>query len=1099
MLNYKFRIATGLLSWLMLATICTLAGVSPADAGIAVSSQNTFIKEFMEAPSRYGLYVRWQWPGPNVKKEEVRRQVKALADEGFAGAELTIFAGGRGWNTDEWNRAVMWALEAAKEYGITLDFMLTVGTISIPEMAVDADAAEKKLASYATEVNLPAGSDGNVRVTLDYPEAGRTYVTGRLMGVTYAESVGKDEDTVILDENSVGVLYENNEQGTFVPDSRYTLEELLGVADRRDLAGYDPETGKFTMEAVTDAMMTVSVDLPANTGDEDKTYYLFSFWELPSGKTFGFNEGTYVNNTTIDHLSREGALAVIDTYETSFDKNPGMRELLKEVGGAWFGDSLELTTQGEWTRHMLNEFYARNGYDILPYMVAVTGNNKGGMGFGFPPPGLSEGRGEGSVDMSAPAGRDGNKPEMPGMPGYGFGQAPSGPSFEFENCQDRIVNTYYNTVTDLFIENHVEILQAWAARYDMKIRYQSTYGYNAYMGKASLYIDIPETESLQYLDHVDGYRGQTGAVHMGKGDGIFSSEVGETLEQWLYMATWYDFLWRANRFFAVGGNQNVYHVFPYVTNSDDEEEVWPGFKAQPNVGDNLSTNFPSFTYIDGYNDYISRAQRLLREGTAKVDVAIYHHSWSNNRSDLYPFYEDDNLDRLGYSYDFLGPAALELKQATVTNGVLAENGPAYKALVFNGQRDLPLQTARTLVKMAGEGLPMVFIGEPPSGVSYFPGSTGGAAKETQEIQTLMARLISFPAIVQVELPADVPGALKKLGISPDAACGETTLLTAHRASKGVDYYFLYNQEKYYGDDYWTPPAAVKTSISFRGLGDDLRPYALDLWTGEITPIAAYTVADDGRITVEVSLAGNDTCVIAVAEKDAFTGASTPDMHVANASTEAAYRYGEDDGIILRATKNGVYDTVLSDGRAVTHEISGLPDAKALDDWNLKVISWEPGERSFDVNKEIVFDARIGKAFSWNSLGKLQNGQDATDISGVGVYTTTVAWDSGAADGAFLDLGEVHDLYRLFVNDTAIYGMDIVDTMVDIGPYLTDGNNTIRVEVASNVYNAMNANDLIGVGAPGGGVKNSPAPWTPTEFGLTSGVTLISYRDETIPK
>jgi hypothetical protein len=114
-----------------------------------------------------------------------------------------------------------------------------------------------------------------------------------------------------------------------------------------------------------------------------------------------------------------------------------------------------------------------------------------------------------------------------------------------------------------------------------------------------------------------------------------------------------------------------------------------------------------------------------------------------------------------------------------------------------------------------------------------------------------------------------------------------------------------------------------------------------------------------------------------------------------------------------------------------------------------------------------------------------------------VYSTSVAWDSVAADGAYLDLGDVRDLYRVFVNDAPVYGLDLVDTRLDIGPLLQDGDNSIRIEVASNVYNAMNANELIGLGAPGGGVKNDPAPWTPTRFGLLSGVTMTYYRDATL--
>src|SRR5437870_739998 len=43
---------------------------------------------FKKAPREFGPYTRWWWPGNDVTSEELQREIKMLADNGFAGVEI---------------------------------------------------------------------------------------------------------------------------------------------------------------------------------------------------------------------------------------------------------------------------------------------------------------------------------------------------------------------------------------------------------------------------------------------------------------------------------------------------------------------------------------------------------------------------------------------------------------------------------------------------------------------------------------------------------------------------------------------------------------------------------------------------------------------------------------------------------------------------------------------------------------------------------------------------------------------------------------------------------------------------------------------------
>ena len=106
---------------------------------------------------------------------------------------------------------------------------------------------------------------------------------------------------------------------------------------------------------------------------------------------------------------------------------------------------------------------------------------------------------------------------------------------------------------------------------------------------------------------------------------------------------------------------------------------------------------------------------------AKVDVAVFENNpdiyddRSLTRADGDSVYPDHGiLNASGFSYDFVSAAMLDLPQAVVTNGRLAEHGPAYKALIIFQSGGMTMHVADRLKELAEAGFKIVFVVEAPT-------------------------------------------------------------------------------------------------------------------------------------------------------------------------------------------------------------------------------------------------------------------------------------------------------------------------------------------------------------------------------------------------
>lgn len=748
-----------------------------------------------------------------------------------------------------------------------------------------------------------------------------------------------------------------------------------------------------TLELDTAADLTFRVDDGRIkwTAPLDGEWYLFGFWSQTNGQ---MNDS--IGAPAIDHFSKAAADAVTGYWDKRLFADPEILALYEKNAGNLFCDSIELNATmlggmygatpmpvAIWSPAVLEEFHMRRGYDLTPYLPSIFVKGLYQLGAGN--------RTDGDSDYD----------------------------FADRSANLRIRNDFFQTLTDMFRDNHLGTIRRWANRHHMKLRYQ-TYGMPTELSSGLAEVDIPETESLGFHDSTDGYRIQSGAVHLYDRE-IYSIEVGAVMG-YGYKQTWtgqdFGLLWQLHRGFAAGVNQAVLHGMSYDTSSASEHFEamfkWPGLSL---MGSRFSNEWggrqPNSLHARALTDYIARTQYLLQLGKPKVDLAIYRYHIDGIHgamgTELTPY------EQAGFTYDFVSPCLLDLANAQTATfegqSVLAVEGPAYRAIVVDMRKksltgdwrasDLPIETANQLIAFAESGLPVVVVGETPNHVASFSGSKDKMRAKDVELCDRIEHLLNLPTVRAVKTQEDVVAALGELSVIPAVQVqSESPLLNARRYENGISYYFIYNPSQV---------EAFEGEVQFKGTGN---PFKLNAWDGTICPMAAVHTGS-GQTTSKLRLAPNGTALIAVAE--------------------------ERTGLLQREK----YRDTIAKGKRI------IPDR-----WSLVVDSWTAGAHPTETKIERI-ELELDELRSWIHIPELRQ------VSGIGRYRTSFRIEERKDTSAavILEMGEVSDTFRIFVNGQELNGVDQIGRHIPIGEYLRYGeNNELEVEVATTLNNALSIFD-----------------------------------------
>lgn len=900
--------------------------------------------------------------------------------------------------------------------------------------------------------------------------SGTHWSTSNLVSINPDEEAASQELGYQTVDVAVGQEYNGTvpkpaltEFATIMRLEKIIAAKVTSFSEEEELTGLDADSLKDVTElAVEGENGEWNISYTAPT---DGDYKLFAFWQYGTSENY---KPAISNSYTINYYSKEGANALIDYWENTV-LTPELREVIKENGHvSMFMDSLELNPKGEnntgnlWSVDYLEQFEKRRGYDVSLYLPILIMSN------------------------------------------YRFNQPRVYP-FVLEGKEDiceKVRNDLYQTNTELYRENCLDIIKEWLNGFGMTLRAQNSYGKELEISTPVKSIDFVETESLAYATELDSFRGQSGAAHLY--DKVYSSETNAIMYgNYKYSS---DYLMQAMYTqFASGIQKTVTHGYSSEY-GPEENTVWPGFEGMmPMFSERYNKRQPnSIDYPQLWGNHVARLQSVLMQGAARMDLGILRsdYVYCKTRHRAFPredhqgnnylrqhkgyYWEDTTLQDAGYTYDYFSPMILQDTDITCENGLVQADSVGYQALLLY-QEELPYESAEVLYQWASDGLPVVIV-EGSTTEDIFDGkiktnesaaiTTGFLDGKDEELAQLMKEIKALDTVKTVETEAEAYGALQELGVRPRAEFTEANqnLLTVMREAEDASYLYVYNYM--YEDE-----QSFKGQISVEGIHT---PYVYNTWNNEAEHLGEYT-CEDGRTILNVDIEPGEVVVFAL------DSSNEPEVTIV-AAENVEKAVVEDEGRVLYVPESGNVALTYSDGSTASMEIA-VPDDIVLGDWNLVVESWEPGEkisRSEDrglgyVSKEVTYttDKRsidVGQTalIPWKDMEAV-----GKEVSGVGYYTNTfVTPEDWAEENGLMFEAESFSggTATLFVNGTQV-PLNMDNGRADISDYVQIGENSIEVRVTSSLRNRM-----LQIGYEG---------WSdfvpePAEYGLQGEVILNAY-------
>lgn len=699
-------------------------------------------------------------------------------------------------------------------------------------------------------------------------------------------------------------------------------------------------------------------------------------------------------------------------------------------------DSLELETFGKggqlWGYHYPEEFEKRRGYDLTPYLPFIL--------------------------------------KEPGMMQL---------VFEYHyHCTDeafieKLHCDFYQTMTELYMENMLKPMQEWLHGHGMTLRAEISYGLPFEVSQPGKYVDGIETESFEFASQIESYRNMAGAAHIY--NKTFSSETGVTLLNYMMGLDFYTQMIFTQ--FAAGVTKTVLHGYASIAGAQGTTR-WPGHEGMwPVFSERFGPRQPSFKHYKDWISMLARFQMILRQGKPRMDLGILRLDYYINNQvfagyedeDLYAnkmmrgnegmYWKDMQLQNQGYTWDYFAPQLLEEEFVRCSDGRLLPAGPGYRALIIY-QEALPLNAAKKLLSLAKAGMPILFVNGVnetlrPFGVSKT--HTQAAVKtpflkeSDERLREIISEMKSLSNVRVAERQADTCRILREMGIRPAAEFTESNqnILTHVRQDKEKIYVYVYNMM-------YTETVPFTFELNVQGEG---RPYRIDCWNAEAEAAGAYTI-QDGRTAFEVALAPGEARIYAIdlSEKDVLHAMDT---------NVGELRYDE-DGFVALVFESGEYETVFSDGRRYRFSAEAPQDIR-LPVWDLVIEDWNEGEkesivedrgRGF-VTKEVYY--RTSKKTLKAGMTELKPWKEipaaGEAVSGIGHYTAKVELpaDWGKEHGAYLQIGSLNKhTAAVYVNRVKARAVDFDRLSVDISELLHPGENEIQVEVSTSLNNRLRA-------------------------------------------
>lgn len=1052
--NWK-RLWAGLLTT---ALICPLS--VPWNLGAKAASNESFQSEveskFTEAEMVHRPYARWWLAEGSHTDTTLKESIQELYDAGYGGVEFVTLDESQylddetyAWGSPEWVHDSKLIIEECERLGMSVS--MTSGThwatANLTTITPDEEAASQELGYRSVE--LKGSQDENIK----------TSYKGNL---PQCELPGQSTKQRLVKVTAARITQWGNEKEAedFIP----TKVDMDSMTDVTNLA-VETDEGYF-------------IDF---TADDNEDYILFAFYQYGTSENYRPSAET---SYTINYFAKDGVNALIDYWNESV-LTPDVQQLIDRIDECdMYMDSMEVKIGGEdstgqlWSHEMLDEFSGRREYDMTAYLPFLILQNSGP-----------------DYVVSNVGGRFGNQAIYMYEPD----------DSKEQDYAERFRRDFYQTSTELYTENCLEVLQKWLAGKNMKLRAENSYGQALEISQPVKALDYVETESLEFANELDLYRGQAGAAHLF--NKRYSSETGALLVKNYVNNTGY-FRQMFYMQYASGIQKTVTHG--YSSEYGPTERVkWPGYEGMWDMfAERFNKRQPGAVDYSEMNAHLSRIQKVLEQGVPQMDIGMLRTDYNYNsgltmimdasqnkahKNEGY-FWQDMTLQNEGYTYDYFSPYLLTDQDVSSSNGLVNADGVAYQALIVM-QNELPYESAKKLCEWAKNGLPVVFvnnveeiIGNSATKQNTVAGScTGSNDGKDEDLKNVVEEIKAQKSVRTVESADLADEALKELGVYPRAWYMEenANLLSVMRKTDEATYLYVYNYMYEQEENY-------KGQISVDGL---FQPYILDTWSGEVEQVAVFDQTDD-RTILNVDLAPGDVMVYVL----------EPEKEILNpvVDTNRVYKMLYEDGQTKAAiSDSGIATVTFADGSKETTEVKAPDDIK-LTNWKLTVDSYEPGEKIIRTEttedtgvisteaayttKHVTLDGGVlTENLPWKDIPGI-----GETISGVGTYTTSFVlpkeWTKEEYGADFKADSFHYGTAALWVNGKQV-AVNMDSCQADISDHLKPGVNEISVRVTSSLRNIM-----IKVGYPSGWLMGAPEP---DSYGMTGETKLITYKKESV--
>jgi hypothetical protein len=319
--------------------------------------ETTFQSDLKSPPKKFRPFVRWWWPGLDVEKKELLKELQELDEQGFGGAEIQAFLFGIPGNIRSEHASKIHRFapnpfyyemleivcQEAKNRGFTID--LTIGSAWPPggTMIKDEDSLQTLLIGTSIV-------DGSKSISVPIPpiQINSYYKYRNLM------------------KGLMGPILEKFDLTAFHPIATVAVRP---IKKSRKIHFIRPKATPLDIHSVQNLSSKVNTEGILNWEVPPGSWQIFTFYTGPCGMCPMLDARSSPNQQSlVVDLFNKAKIQHFLTDHLLGDATQKLKPYLGNTIRSVFTDSQEIASEWFWTYDFFEEFENRRGYDIIPYL-----------------------------------------------------------------------------------------------------------------------------------------------------------------------------------------------------------------------------------------------------------------------------------------------------------------------------------------------------------------------------------------------------------------------------------------------------------------------------------------------------------------------------------------------------------------------------------------------------------------------------------------------------------------------------------------------------------------------------------------------------------